>query len=361
MECLLLDSSVFKYAMDNLPASVLLTDKQGHIVYVNERALNMYECKHINEMMLDLFSLFALEEEQKCFAEVFQHSTASRKEPGHFVCKHKTVKGRIIDVDLKWQPCDFSSTNLIFVVEDITEKRKMEEDLKRLNKLESTVKKLKKASTKLKKYQQKLLAENSFLKAKEEANEALLSELASTNDHLERLALEDSLTGVYNRRYFTYSLEIELIRAMHLKEPLTLLLIDLDYFKKINDTHGHTIGDEVLKIVATSIQDVVGPKNILCRYGGEEFGVISLGTDLEAGKRLALKIADYLANNPIEVEQHKVTVTVSIGVSSVSPAKWKAPMDAILDYLLKTADSALYKAKSAGRNTVEVYYKRPMV
>ncbi|MDD4264271.1 MAG: sensor domain-containing diguanylate cyclase [Firmicutes bacterium] len=356
MEPLHLDRLPLENLIDNLQAPIIITDERGDIRLINKEALHLYECKQRSDFTSNIYNLFSLEDEKKRFRSSLQFSIKLGELSNRFLAKHKTEQGNALDINLKWTYIKTPCPCLVFFAQDITNLKQVEkESLNKLRQLEAEIERRKKAEKNLKITHKKLLEQISLLKGQKKINEAMLRELVATNEVLERQTIEDSLTGIYNRRYFSQSLESEIIRARHLNEPIALLLIDLDYFKKINDTHGHLIGDAVLKIVATTIQDLAGPSNILCRYGGEEFGIISLGTNIEEAEKLAHKISDHLAQNPIAVDHQKVTVTVSIGVSSILPSRWKAPIEVILDNLLKTTDKALYKAKSAGRNTVEVY------
>ncbi len=174
-------------------------------------------------------------------------------------------------------------------------------------------------------------------------------ELVTLNHALKKQALEDSLTGIANRRYFDRTLESEFLRAKRVQVPLSLLMIDVDFFKKYNDTYGHVAGDKCLQHIAALIQ--TNRTGDLCaRYGGEEFAVLLPNTD-ENG---AFKVAEILRHN---VEQQRIPhsqnpydiVTVSIGVYTHIPgAQETQPHNWIIH-----ADFALYQAKINGRNRVE--------
>ncbi len=163
------------------------------------------------------------------------------------------------------------------------------------------------------------------------------------------LAVTDQLTGLHNRRYMESQLDALVRRAVvGGSDPVALLVIDIDYFKKINDSFGHGVGDEVLREFAVRLASNVRAIDLPCRYGGEEFVTIMPDTDLEAASRIAERIRRYISGSPFRVSQGSelLTVTISIGVAVMMGA------DDTPEALLKRADEALYEAKAAGRNRV---------
>jgi diguanylate cyclase (GGDEF)-like protein len=159
------------------------------------------------------------------------------------------------------------------------------------------------------------------------------------------LAYRDALTGLYNRRYFDRSFVSEFNRANRYGRSLSLLIIDIDHFKKVNDTHGHDAGDKVLKIVAKIIDTSIRQNDAAARFGGEEICVLLPETGLQAAVSTAEKI-----RKRIELESGALTripATVSIGVSSLVPSH------DLKEKFFQAADKALYKAKNSGRNRVE--------
>ena len=169
-------------------------------------------------------------------------------------------------------------------------------------------------------------------------------------DYSMELAVTDQLTGLHNRRYMTGQLESLSRRAAHGGEPLACLLIDIDHFKKINDSYGHSAGDEVLREFALRLASNVRAVDLPCRYGGEEFVVVMPGTRLEDAERIAERIRLHVAGAPFRVQNgaELLTVTISVGVSAMTSAQ-DTP-----DALLKRADDAVYEAKAQGRNRVVV-------
>lgn len=158
------------------------------------------------------------------------------------------------------------------------------------------------------------------------------------------LTLRDPLTRLYNRRYFDDRLRSEFAFAQRHGTVLGLLLIDIDHFKRVNDTHGHQVGDIVLKLVASSIQKMMRPEDVLARYGGEEFVVIVRATSLRNLQILGTRMCRRIQT--LNVPDCHVTVTVSVGVSCTGS---DTPY-ASAALLLAAADAAMYTAKAAGRN-----------
>ena len=185
--------------------------------------------------------------------------------------------------------------------------------------------------------------------------EARTQELHSANNELERLSVTDSLTGLNNRRYFDTQLAHEMQRARQQLQPLSLLLIDLDHFKRINDTHGHPAGDRVLQLVADLLDQGLRPSDAIARIGGEEFAVIAAGADLTQASLLAERLRSRVASaSPLEIGRLELTISVSIGVACTWPAQGDATaLESAAERLYTQADMALYRAKRAGRDRVE--------
>ncbi|GEJ59327.1 GGDEF domain-containing protein [Anaeromyxobacter diazotrophicus] len=166
-------------------------------------------------------------------------------------------------------------------------------------------------------------------------------------------ALHEPLTGLYNRRHFMERLSAELSSAQRHARPLALLLVDIDHFKRVNDAHGHAAGDEVLKAVANVLQGAVRKEDVLARFGGEEFVVLSRETPLSGAKTLAERIrrAVERARLRLEGKEKDVAVTVSVGVT-VSFGLTKFEPGRTEQQLLAAVERALHRAKQNGRNTV---------
>jgi diguanylate cyclase (GGDEF)-like protein len=166
-------------------------------------------------------------------------------------------------------------------------------------------------------------------------------------DDLEQLVVTDDLTGVYNRRYLTQSLDRECGRARRYRRDISCLMIDLDDFKKCNDTHSHLVGDMALKLVAAVIGESVREMDDVVRYGGEEFVVIMPETPRHAALIAADRIRSKLSERPVVVDHQPVRITVSIGVCTPGQDH-----DAEPELILACADAALLEAKESGKNRV---------
>jgi methyl-accepting chemotaxis protein len=177
------------------------------------------------------------------------------------------------------------------------------------------------------------------------------TELEELNTMLESLSATDGLTGISNRRRFDEVLAVEWKRSARLKQPITLGMLDVDWFKKYNDQYGHQLGDECLRRIAKAMADSIGRSgDVVARYGGEEFAFIALNCEGKHAQSIANNI---VAAVEILLLPHRMSefghVTVSIGVASIIPKAGDVP-----DRLLKAADDALYEAKELGRNRVVI-------
>jgi diguanylate cyclase (GGDEF)-like protein len=170
-----------------------------------------------------------------------------------------------------------------------------------------------------------------------------------------RSGFTDVLTGWHNRRYLTVRIGEELARARRDKSRLVCLMLDVDHFKRVNDTWGHAAGDVVLQELAQRIESQVRASDVAARYGGEEFVVLLPGTDVESASKLAERIRTEIAASPIVLPGgEEVTITASIGIAEVTPGPDDKDLKTLGDSLIARADVALYAAKSAGRDRVVV-------
>jgi len=174
-----------------------------------------------------------------------------------------------------------------------------------------------------------------------------VSERVAYQNLLEFKAQRDPLTRLYNRRYLYDRLDAEIERSTRHDRNLSLIIIDLDHFKNINDQHGHIAGDQVLVRVARILEDMVRSEDICARWGGEEFIVLMPETDLSGAHNLAERLRYALSASPIVLDGSETTVqvTASVGIATLKPG---VDMNEFLD----TADQYLYQAKNAGRNTI---------
>ena len=172
-------------------------------------------------------------------------------------------------------------------------------------------------------------------------------ELEATNSRLKEFSFKDEITGLYNRRFFSVRLEEEVSRCRRFNHPVSVVLLDLDGYKAINDELGHAAGDDTLREVANILLKHSRGINVICRYGGDEFAVLLVETSKAGALLYADRIRQVLATHPFP---HGRRVTASFGVASLPEDVTPATED-----LIRAADEALYGAKRGGRNRVEGY------
>jgi diguanylate cyclase (GGDEF)-like protein len=160
-------------------------------------------------------------------------------------------------------------------------------------------------------------------------------------------ALRDGLTRAFNKRYFTDRIESEFQYAVRHDAPMSLIFIDIDHFKRINDQHGHQAGDHVLAQLSTLVMSMLGEEETFARYGGEEFAIVARGLDLEAAAALSERLRAAIEGHPFKIDAGPLPVTVSVGV-----AQAPAPGMSVSGDLVARADEAMYAAKRGGRNRV---------
>lgn len=173
-------------------------------------------------------------------------------------------------------------------------------------------------------------------------------ELVEANEKLLKISTSDFLTNIPNRRYFFDMGSKAFNLAKREEQKLCVVCIDIDFFKKVNDTFGHQIGDEVLKYVSSSLKSRIRKSDILARTGGEEFMIILNNTDIQGASNLSEKIRNFFSENNFKNKKLDIPVTISIGISQIKD------IDENLDTIIARADKALYKSKELGRNQVNV-------
>jgi diguanylate cyclase (GGDEF)-like protein len=177
----------------------------------------------------------------------------------------------------------------------------------------------------------------------------LASDILSARHKIKLLSQTDDLTRLYNMRTFNILLQQEIARVRRYGTPLTIIMIDIDELKRINDRHGHTAGSRLIQAVSTSLENCVRSSDVLARFGGDEFVVMINHTDSDGRRLTAERIRTAIANTSFDVEGKQVSTTASIGIASfpddVSDARG----------VLDKADIALYKSKKTGRNKVTLY------
>jgi diguanylate cyclase (GGDEF)-like protein len=175
------------------------------------------------------------------------------------------------------------------------------------------------------------------------------SQLQETTEKLRELSNLDGLTQLFNRRYIEESLSTEYDRARRYDNKLSVILTDIDFFKKVNDVHGHLAGDEVLRVVSQRLANGLRHSDILGRYGGEEFLIILPETDIEGAQVLAERLRNAIQAESIETEGESLNISISLGVTQLH--------DKTLAYaqLIAEADLALYQSKENGRNCTTLF------
>jgi diguanylate cyclase (GGDEF)-like protein len=176
----------------------------------------------------------------------------------------------------------------------------------------------------------------------------LQKELLETNRRLELLSITDGLTKLYNHRHLQDELARAFEESARYQRPLSFVIVDLDFFKKVNDTYGHAIGDEVLKAISGVFQQSIRTTDLAARYGGEEFALMLPETMLEDALNFAEKIRAIVESTPVETNSGPISATVSIGVATVPHPRIHSAKE-----LIVAADKALYRAKKSGRNQVQ--------
>lgn len=176
-------------------------------------------------------------------------------------------------------------------------------------------------------------------------------ELEKINDELQYLASHDSLTGLLNRRCFEDKVSSEILRIQRYEQESALLILDIDNFKEINDKYGHPVGDSILQGFSSLIKAELRETDVFARIGGEEFAILLINTDVEAGRRVAEKIRGLIEKETFVIDNQEVHLTVSIGVTSMD--------DGTENYaeIYRFADRALYRAKTQGKNKIDIVTK----
>ncbi|MDO8453729.1 MAG: GGDEF domain-containing protein, partial [Sulfurimonas sp.] len=194
----------------------------------------------------------------------------------------------------------------------------------------------------------KLLKGDIFTQLYKNQKDIELKSKQRENIKLEEMAFHDILTGMLNRRKFEELSALEIKQSKRYNRDLTLLMLDIDHFKNINDTYGHAIGDEVLKHFANICKHIAREADIVARIGGEEFVIILPETDIEGAYNFSERLRKEVFNSSVTIESQTIKYSVSIGIASLKE-------DKDVKTILQKADEALYEAKESGRNTTIVY------
>ena len=292
------------------PDNITITDLEGKILMISPVAKKMfgYEQDYENFMDMDLFDFIVDEDVEKAKANIVKMYEGSTRSTTEYIGIRKDKTSFDIEVNSGFiNNAEGIPDKMVFIVRDISERKLVDHQMKEL------VKQL-----------------------EIERNTAQLN------------AITDSLTGLYNRGYFDKTMRAEFSRLNRSGSMMSLIMLDIDHFKKFNDSYGHLAGDKCIQMITTMLNNSVGrPSDIAARYGGEEFIVILPETDENGAKMLGERIRKGVEDLKIPhiTSDTAKFVTVSVGIVTVYPARLVSP-----DQALKLVDDALYSAKDQGRN-----------
>ena len=181
------------------------------------------------------------------------------------------------------------------------------------------------------------------------------SELRASQRQLERMAHEDFLTSLLNRRSFSDRAITEISNAIRFLRPVSLLLVDIDHFKNVNDTYGHSAGDLVLKAIASSMKKTCREGDLICRYGGEEFVVLLHASEPDKARVLATRLRQAINEIRVTSDNQSISVTASFGMVCLEEmTQTEESAEKLLEQLLASADQAMYQVKMSGRDAIKV-------
>jgi diguanylate cyclase len=198
---------------------------------------------------------------------------------------------------------------------------------------------------------ERMRRDTSELKAKLEESKKQIEQLRQNLSHAEETVLQDPLTGIGNRRRFDVSMQRAIVESGESRKPLSLVMCDIDHFKRVNDLFGHQVGDEIIKMFARVIESNIRDGDTVIRYGGEEFAIILPTADQDAARAIAERIRQQFESKKVtirETNQKVGQLTASFGVAQFRPGDG-------VEILVQRADAKLYEAKSAGRNRVAAF------
>jgi len=304
---------------------IIVVDDDGKVVEVNRGA-----AQFVQTSKGDVFEMEKFLAPLQTQGEVYEFLYKYRHHPHERMQTEITLQDNMNrHVSIQISPVLDDRKSLIgriFTFHDVTELRKLVDEMNRKN------------------------------EALHERNLELVSiqeELFRVNQKLEQMAITDSLTGCYNRRYLMQQLEHEVLLNMRYRIPFSIFLFDIDHFKQINDRYGHLVGDEVIRSTAETVRDKLRRTDILARYGGEEFTIYLPHTGREQAIALADRIRATVGENKVESGAEQVAITISMGIVSedAEDLRFEDPK-AFLREVFSRADAALYRAKNGGRNRV---------
>lgn len=315
----------------NITSGAIITDLEHNVLHINESARRFVPVQNGDSLIQDTYDKTVMDPQfaSRLREAMFQKSDHYKFE---YSFHHDFVRHVTVHVASLYNRKRVRIGSVI-MLQDITEMRSLIGELNEKN--------------------EELHVQNEELKQTQK-------QLSEANDKLKELAITDGLTGCYNRRYLNQYLSHEIVVNRRYDLPFSLLLFDIDEFKRINDTYGHQIGDEMLCIVADAVKSCLRESDMLARYGGEEFLVYLPQTEQGQAKMIAQRVRKTVEERYLETNLGSICATISIGLTTCSHDELlhAEPDDhttqSLLDLLVARADHALYQAKQEGRNRIVV-------
>lgn len=323
-----------------IPVPVLLTDALGRIVFANQELLDLlgYAADELIDQPVELLVPETFRAGHREQREAFGRAPSVRRMGRAAELSARRRNGTSVPVEVALQPLLASDATLVLcVLFDLTLRTQLETRLREQN-LE---------------LERRVAERTAALEHRNREMAELLESLERARQELERLSREDSLTGLLNRREFFVRARAELRRANRRERPTALALFDIDHFKRVNDSHGHAAGDEVLRRVARLMRAHCRLDDVLARLGGEEFALLLPETALADAKVICQRIRTSIASHDWTADGSRHPLTVSAGL--VLCTGEETELEA-----LNRADVLLYRAKSAGRNCVVADESTPL-
>ena len=303
-------------AVQQSPALIIITDMQGNIIYVNPKFTEVTGYTFEEALGQNLRFMKTELTPRGTFQDLWQTLLSGKEWRGEFCNRKKNG-------EQYWELASISPifdrsghiTHFVAVKEDITERKRTD------------------------------LA----LRAANEQLSQQLEQIQKLQAALHEQAIRDPLTGLYNRRYLYETLGQEFARAQREGQPVSILMLDFDHFKALNDLHGHAAGDAILQSLSATLLGSTRKGDTVCRYGGEEILIAMPNTSAVQARQRAVLLLQEIAEQRIPYEGHLLSITVSIGVAAF-PEHGET-----IDEVIRAADRALYRSKEGGRNRVTVY------
>ncbi len=325
-------AALLETVIDCAPVAMMLSDESGEIVLANREAAILfgYTCAELVGGSIDrLVPVESRPGHPRLRREFVLHPSARHMGSGRDLCGLRK-DGVSVPIEIALTPIDTGTGALVLsVIVDLSLRRKLEDEVRRANE----------------ELEQRVLLRTQELEQANREKEALLVDLRAQRAELERLSREDPLTGLANRRDFDHRLDTEIDRAERTGLRFAVAMLDLDFFKLVNDRFGHALGDRVLQEVADLIRGQCRGIDVIARYGGEEFALALPGSDLRSAVSVCERIRVSFETFDWSSLQVGLDLTISAGV-----ACWRPGCTAAL--LMAEADENLYAAKRTGRNRV---------